>query len=32
MNILIAGLINIETTLNIGEFPVKYSPIDMKTL
>lgn len=27
-NILVAGLINIETTLKIDEFPVKYSPVD----
>lgn len=29
-NIVISGLVNIETTLNIGQFPIEYSPIEYK--
>lgn len=29
-NILISGLFNIETTLNINQFPVEYNPIEYK--
>ena len=28
--ILISGLVNVETTLNIGQFPVQYTPIEYK--
>lgn len=28
--IVVSGLVNIETTLNIGQFPVQYSPIEYK--
>lgn len=28
--ILVAGLITIETTLNVGEFPVQYAPVDYR--
>ena len=29
-NIVVSGLVNVETTLNIGNFPVEYSPIEYK--
>ncbi|MBD7910990.1 MULTISPECIES: carbohydrate kinase family protein [Clostridium] len=29
-NILVAGLINIETTIGINQFPIEYTPIDYK--
>lgn len=29
-NVVLAGLINIETTVAIGEFPIEYSPIDYR--
>lgn len=28
--IIVSGLVNVETTLNIGNFPVEYSPIEYK--
>ena len=28
MNILVSGLINVESTLKINNFPIEYSPID----
>ncbi len=28
--IVVSGLINVETTLNIGQFPIEYSPIEYK--
>ena len=28
--IVVSGLVNVETTLNIGQFPVEYSPIEYK--
>ena len=28
--IIVSGLVNMETTLNIGQFPVEYSPIEYK--
>lgn len=28
--IVVSGLINVETTLNIGQFPVQYSPIEYR--
>lgn len=28
--IVVSGLVNVETTLNIGQFPVRYSPIEYK--
>ena len=28
MKAFVSGLVNIETTLHIGEFPINYSPID----
>ena len=28
--ILVSGLVNVETTLNIGQFPIEYSPIEYK--
>ena len=29
-NIVVSGLVNVETTLNIGQFPVEYTPIEYK--
>lgn len=29
-SIVVSGLVNVETTLNIGQFPVQYSPIEYK--
>lgn len=29
-HIVVSGLVNVETTLNIGQFPVEYSPIEYK--
>ena len=26
--IVVSGLVNVETTLNIGQFPVEYTPIE----
>ena len=28
--IVVSGLVNVETTLNIGHFPVEYTPIEYK--
>lgn len=28
--IIVSGLVNVETTLNIGKFPIEYSPIEYK--
>ena len=28
--IVVSGLVNVETTLNIGQFPVEYTPIEYK--
>ena len=28
--IVVLGLVNVETTLNIGQFPVEYTPIEYK--
>ncbi len=28
--IIVSGLINVETTLNIGQFPIEYTPIEYK--
>ena len=28
--IVVSGLVNVETTLNIGQFPVEYTPIVYK--
>lgn len=29
-SIVVSGLVNVETTLNIGQFPVQYTPIEYK--
>ena len=29
-SIVVSGLVNVETTLNIGQFPVEYTPIEYK--
>ena len=29
-NIVVSGLVNVETTLNIGQFPVQYCPIEYR--